>query len=66
MNKTIASIRIGLLATWLLLLAALLLLIQYAKVNVEAQDFVTMLTWVYIFSSFVVLGVVAWLKKKSS
>lgn len=63
-KKMIANIRIGLLITWILLAVALLLLIQYAKVNVEAQNFVTVLTWTYIFSAFVVTGVMVWLKRK--
>lgn len=65
-KKTIANIRTGLSITWILLAVVLLLLIQYAEVNVEAQGFVTVLTWVYIYSAFVVSGVIVWLKRKES
>lgn len=64
MKKRIANIRIGLLITWILLATALLLLIQYATVHVEAQSFVTALTWVNISSALVVTGVMVWLKRK--
>lgn len=63
-KKIIARIRIGLLVTWLVLAVILLLLIQYGRADVEVQRFVTRLIWVYIFSVFVVIGVMEWLKKK--
>ena len=67
MNKRrIANIWIGLLIIWIVIAVALLFLIQYAKVNVEAQSLVTVLVRIYIFSAFVVTGVRAWLKRKLS
>lgn len=63
-KKMIANIRIGLLVTWFVLAVVLLLLIQYGRVNVDVQRFVTGLIWIYIFSVFVVIGVMEWLKKK--
>ncbi len=62
-KKMIANIRIGLLIAWMLLAVALLFIIQYAIVHVEAQSFVTVLTWGYIFCAFVVTGVMVWLKR---
>ena len=67
MNKRlITTIWIGLLIIWIVIAVALLFLIQYAKVNVEAQSLVTVLVRVYIFSTFVVIGVRACLKRKLS
>ena len=67
MNKRrIANIWIGLLIIWIVIAVALLFLIQYAKVNVEAQSLVTVLVRIYIFSAFVVTGARAWFKRKLS
>lgn len=65
MKRMIAYIRVGLLATWIVLAFVLLLLVQYAKVNVAVQSFVTALVWVYIISTFIVTGILGWLKKKN-
>lgn len=63
-KKMIAKIRIGLLVTWLALAVVLLLLIQYARVKVEMQRFVTGLIWIYLSSVFPVIGMMEWLKRK--
>lgn len=63
-RKRIANIRVGLLITCMILGFALLLLIRYAAVNVEAQSFVTVLVRIYIFGAIIMSGVMAWLKRK--
>lgn len=63
-KKLIANIRVGLLVTWIVLAVAILALIQYAQIHVNVQGMVTTLVRVYLFSAFIVAGVLAWLKRK--
>lgn len=65
-KKRITTFRIAILAVWIVLAIALLLLVQYADIHSALQKSATILVWVYLFCSFLMAGILAWLKRKYS
>ena len=63
-KRTAKRIRIGVEITWILILFVMLLLVQYAEVNIAAQNWVTILAKMYCGGSVIVIAILRWLKKR--